>query len=466
MLVGDVFLCSGQSNMEVRRGPVRAAARWPCARSANDSIRLLSIAHVAKTQPTTAFSTTPAWQSAGPDSLRRFSAACYFFGREVHEAQKVPVGLVSAAWGGSAIEPWIGEAGLRAVGGFDARLDILRDFATDEEAANQAYGRLWEDWWRQHGAAAGEPWKPEDAGPWTDVPGLRNWKTCGRAGTREPRRHGVVPEVVRPDAAQAAKPASLSLGAIDEVDQTWVNGRVIRNTFGWGTPRTYQLPAGALREGENVVVVNVLSTWDMGGLTGPADAMALTFADGTKVALGDKWRYRVAPLSMGRAPRAPWEPISGLTTLYNGMVAPIGPYGLRAAAWYQGETNADQPGRLREAAGCPDGELALRSSARTCRSSSCSCRTSARCPRSRSRRTGLTFERRSGGPSPPTRTRVSSSRSTSASPVIFTPATSGTSAAACARAARRVVYGERIAPSGPVPLAAQRDGRGDRREVW
>ena len=143
--------------------------------------------------------------------------------------------------------------------------------------------------------------------------------------------------------AQAAGPATLSLGGIDEVDETWVNGRVIRNTFGWGSPRTYQLPAGTLRAGDNVVVVNVLSTWDAGGLMGPADAIALTLHDGMRVPLGDKWRYRTVPLGMGRPPRAPWETIAGLTTLYNGMIAPIGPYGLRGVAWYQGETNADAP---------------------------------------------------------------------------------------------------------------------------
>lgn len=342
VLVGDVFLCSGQSNMEFGVAQSRGG-EFAVARSANDRIRLLMAAHVGAPLPSATFSTAPSWQAAGPDTVRRFSAACYFLGREAHEAQKVPVGLIHAAWGGSAIEPWIGESGLRAAGGFDTRLDLLRTFAHDEDAANQGYGRLWEEWWRGHGASAGEPWKPEDSGPWADVPGLRNWKTWG------------VPELATHDgmvwyrrvftltAAQAAGKATLTLGGIDEVDQTWINGRVVRNTFGWGTPRTYGLPAGALRAGENVLVVNVLSTWDMGGLVGPADAIALTLDDGTRIPLGDKWRYRAVPLSMGRAPRAPWEPISGLTTLYNGMIAPMGPYGLRAAAWYQGETNADEP---------------------------------------------------------------------------------------------------------------------------
>ena len=96
------------------------------------------------------------------------------------------------------------------------------------------------------------------------------------------------------------------------MDQTWVNGRVIRNTFGWGTPRTYRLPAGTLHAGENVIVLNVLSTWDAGGLIGPADAMALTFDDGTKVPLGERvalprraarrWAVRRAP--RGRRLRA------------------------------------------------------------------------------------------------------------------------------------------------------------------
>ena len=76
-------------------------------------------------------------------------------------------------------------------------------------------------------------------------------------------------------AAQAAQPATLTLGGIDEVDQTWVNGRPIGNTFGWGTPRSYELPPGTLHEGDNLIVVNVLSTWDKGGMLGPPDANGL-----------------------------------------------------------------------------------------------------------------------------------------------------------------------------------------------
>jgi len=119
------------------------------------------------------------------------------------------------------------------------------------------------------------------------------------------------------------------------VDQTWVKRPRHPQHVRLGHATDVPPAAGTLHEGENVVVVNVLSTWDAGGLLGPPDALAVAFEDGTKVSLADQWRYRAVPLAMGRAPRAPWEPISGLTTLYNAMIAPIGPYGVRAVAWYQ-----------------------------------------------------------------------------------------------------------------------------------
>jgi sialate O-acetylesterase len=150
---------------------------FAAARSADDRIRLLTIPKAGKPAPAAAFEAAVAWQVAGPETVRTFSAACYCFGREVQEMQRVPVGLLNASWGGTAIEPWIGESGLRSSGGFDARLDMLRLYARDEDAANQGLGRMWEDWWRGHGAAAGEPWKPK-----TPAYGL----TCPSCGTGRP----------------------------------------------------------------------------------------------------------------------------------------------------------------------------------------------------------------------------------------------------------------------------------------
>ena len=346
VLVGDVWLCSGQSNMELPVSRTLDAAQ-EISGSANNSIRVLTVAHASSPTPLDEFVSPVAWSVAAPNSIQEFSAACYYFARELQKSVPVPMGLIHSSFGGSGIEAWLSDKGLRERGGFDERLDLLRLYAKDPHAANQGFAGIWERWWRSHAPAGSTPWKAaaEDTVDWHAEPlPMRDWKTWG---VPELAKHdGMVwfRRTVTLSAEQAARGAALSLGAIDEVDETWVNDQPIANSFGWGTERTYELPAGVLRAGENSIVVNVLSTWDAGGMYGPPDHMALRFADGSKVPLGGDWRYQFVPESMGYPPRAPWESIGGLTSLHNAMIAPIAPYGLRGVLWYQGESNADKAG--------------------------------------------------------------------------------------------------------------------------
>lgn len=341
VLVGDVWLCSGQSNMELPVSRSLNAAR-EISGAANDSIRILSVAHASSPTPLQHFQTPVSWQAAQPNNIADFSAACYYFARELQKSVPVPLGLIHSSFGGSSIEPWLSEAGLRALGGYDERLDLLRLYAQDPQAGMQGFANLWERWWRSRAPAGSSPWKMEaaDSIEWHDVPlPMRDWKTWGVA---ELKNHdGMVwfRRSLNLSAAQAAGTAALSLGAIDEVDETWVNGRAVGNSFGWGTERTYQLPAGLLHAGENLIVVNVLSTWDAAGMYGPPEHMALRCADGSSVALGGQWRYQFVADSMGYPPRSPWESIGGLSSLHNAMIAPLEPYGLRGVLWYQGESN-------------------------------------------------------------------------------------------------------------------------------
>lgn len=342
VLVGDVWLCSGQSNMELPVSATLNASR-EIAGSANDSIRVLAVAHAASPAPLGQFSSPVAWSAAAPASIRDFSAACYYFARELQKSVHVPMGLIQSAFNGSSIEPWLGEKGLRALGGFDQRLDLLRLYAKDPNAGNRGFADMWETWWRARAPAGSAPWKiaAGNSADWRAVPEpMRDWKTWG---VPELAAHdGMVwfRRTVNLTAQQAAAGAALSLGAIDEVDETWVNEHPIGNSFGWGTERTYELPSGVLHAGSNSIVVNVLSTWDAGGMYGPPDHMSLNFAGGSAVPLGGDWRYQFVPESMGYPPRAPWESIGGVTSLHNGMIAPIAPYGLRGVLWYQGESNA------------------------------------------------------------------------------------------------------------------------------
>ena len=342
VLVGDVWLCSGQSNMELPvSGSLNAAQE--IAGSAHPLIRVLTVSHASSPVPLDHFSAPVAWHTAEPAVIRDFSAACYYFARELQKSVSVPMGLIHSSFGGSGIESWFSEAGLRALGGFGERLDLLHVYARDADAGNRGLADMWESWWRARAPAGSTPWQAAagDTANWRAVPEpMRDWKTWG------------VPELANHDgmvwfrrtvsltAALAAGAAALSLGAIDEVDETWVNQRAIGNSFGWGIERTYDLPAGVLRAGDNSIIVNVLSTWDAGGMYGPPDHLALRFADGSSLPLGGQWLYQFVPESMGYPPRAPWETIGGLTSLHNAMIAPIAPYGVRGVLWYQGESNA------------------------------------------------------------------------------------------------------------------------------
>jgi sialate O-acetylesterase len=351
ILLGDVFLCSGQSNMEL---PVRQAgdSSNEITNSANATIRMLSVQHAISPTPLLHFSNPVAWQSAAPATVPDWSAACFYFGRELQKTIHVAVGLVHSSWGGSNIRPWMSSAALRAIQGYGPALDLLGLYAKDARAAQAAFAGQWEAWWRsKSGERAGaEPWQPraaatttQNAGGWRPAPaGLGDWRFWSGAGLEDFTGLIWFRTTFTLTAAQAAAPATLNLGPINQVDQTWINGRVVGNTFGYGAERTYPLAADMLHAGENVLVVNVLSNYGGGGLLADGTPRALQPANGPPLALNGPWEYRLVPTAYGYPPRTPWESVGGLTTIYNAMIAPLGNYGLRGAAWYQGESNTGE----------------------------------------------------------------------------------------------------------------------------
>lgn len=342
--VGDVWLCSGQSNME---WPVRFSldSRAEINASADDNIRHVRLPRASSLTPREGFDAPLAWKVASPDTTGDFSAVCYYFARELAKDVNagVPQGLVVSAWGGSKIEPWMSADAIRKLGGYEDALAVAEAFRAEESRAAEQWGEVWKKWWRGEAATKrAEPWTARaSAFSWQPAPAdLTPWESWG------------VPELARFDgmvwyrarvklgAAQAKQAATLSLGQIDEVDLTFVNGRAVGSSPCCGE-RVYQLPAGVLKAGENLIVVNVLDTYAAGGMYGPAEKRVLELADSTKLPLAG-WEYQVAPAHLA-PPRAPWEPTAGVATLYNGMIAPLGKYGFRGAAWYQGESNTSLP---------------------------------------------------------------------------------------------------------------------------
>jgi sialate O-acetylesterase len=339
VLIGDVWLCSGQSNME---WPVRntLSADSEVALSANDRIRQVTVARVNSPAPRADFDAPLEWQVAGPGTTGNFSATCYYFVRELQKTVDVAQGIVSSNWGGSRIEPWISEGALRGVGDYKRALDLLGEYQSDKPLAFRHWGKVWQKWWLDQRAITGgkQPWASTDTEGWSAAPaGLGYWETwnvpaLGRYdGMVWFRAHATLTQ------AQAKQVAKLTLGPIDDVDVTWVNGRAIGNSFGLDA-RTYVLPPRSLKAGDNVVTVNVHDFWGNGGMYGPADARAVVLADGTKIPLTG-WEYQIAPSGLW-PPQMPWESLNGVSVLYNGMIAPLGKYGLRGVVWYQGEANA------------------------------------------------------------------------------------------------------------------------------
>ncbi|HEX4973595.1 MAG TPA: sialate O-acetylesterase [Steroidobacteraceae bacterium] len=467
VLVGDVWLCSGQSNMvlQVHRS---LDSRTEIANSANDAIRMLTVAETSSPRPLDRFAQPVIWKVATPATVPDFSAACFYFARELRKSVDVPMGLIVSAWGGSRIETWMSEAALRVSGGNDAALDVLALYAQRPATANARWGAMWEAWWlqRTQGRRESAPWAAKSAGAWRVAPrALGYWEQWGVPELASYNGMLWYRTTVTLSAGQAQQQAVLSLGGVDEMDQTWINSRPIGSAAGASQADTepvilpgpggaYRLPRGTLKAGENVVVVNVLDTYSLGGLVGP---VALQFADGSTVRLDNEWRYQLPPAGIEEPPRPPWDPTRGKTALYNAMIAPLGDLSMRGVAWYQGESNTGTSGtyqdlltrfmadwRGRFGADLPFliVQLANYGQPPTAPAESgwAEVRQAQRLAVANDVHAGLAIAIDIGERydiHPPNKQEVGRR---------------------LARAARRVVYGEQIAPSGPVALSARRNG--------
>jgi sialate O-acetylesterase len=339
VLVGDVWLCSGQSNMEwAVRNTINAYSE--VQHSANNTIRHVTIARAVASVPDADFRNPIEWKVAGPATTEHFSAVCYYFARELQKTTRVPQGLINSSWGGTRIETWLSDAALRQLGGNDAKLSLLAEYGRDAGSASARWGGEWQQWWKSQAVTQGiEPWSVGHSGEWKPAPAeLTPWENWGVPELAEYDGMMWYRARVKLSAAQAKKAASVALEVIDDVDLVWINGQPVGSGEGENA-RVYRIPPKLLKAGENIVVVNVFDMWGSGGMHGKSTARAIRFDDGSTAPLGG-WEYQLPPKGIASMPRAPWEPYAGMNILYNAMISPLRRYGLRGVAWYQGEANA------------------------------------------------------------------------------------------------------------------------------
>lgn len=357
LLVGEVWIASGQSNMERQLGlragqqPITgweaevAAANYPAIRHFG----------VVQTKALTPQQTVKgAWSVCTPETVKEFTAVGYFFGRDLHLARRVPIGLIHTSWGGTPAEAWTSETALRQLPDFAEPLAALKKLAADPDLVRRETQAKQEAWYKRV-----DPGSKSDAAWSATHLGMTDWRTMALPTFLEnagyPDFDGIfwLRRTFDLPNEWDGGDAELHLGAVDDVDTTWVNGVSVGATMGWEVPRVYRIPGALLKRGANVIAVRVLDTGGGGGLYGGTDTLRLIFSAGGKaesLSLAGTWLCKPGvALSVSGWPPADFsQSPSTPTVLYNAMIAPLLPYALRGVIWYQGESNVGRERQYRE----------------------------------------------------------------------------------------------------------------------
>jgi len=361
VLSGDVWLCSGQSNMEWPLG--RPFKEPPGAPSNQDEIananypqmRLFTVA-----QRVSAFERDDVdgkWAVCSPQTVGDFSATGYFFGRKLIRELGVPIGLIASDWGGTPAESWTSAKSLRAFSEFGETLDYLAIASDPNEREKYAreHGEVWWDKLDQLGSPPiGAQWTSGtyDDSQWKKVELPASLTQDGLDAF-----DGIVyfRRVVEIPAEWEGAAATLELGPIDDRDDTWFDGANVgqsRENGQWNLPREYTIPAAALHAGKRVIAVRMLDTGGIAGINGTPEQMVLHSANKSlaPIAISGTWLYRLGPALDTLPPMAPGRGIGPgkATTLFNGMIAPLTQLSLRGVIWYQGEANVGRAEQYRK----------------------------------------------------------------------------------------------------------------------
>ena len=338
VMCGEVWFCSGQSNMEmpvIGWGKVlnyeeeAANANYP-------KIRLYQVKRNIPLVPTDeAESNLGGWQECTPQTVANFSALAYFFARELWQHLGIPVGVIDSSWGGTSAEAWISAEAMEGVVDFKEHMQMMRDNNYDADRLMECYEKQQEEF--QEAFKNADPGLASECTPWFNediddsawkplaVPGLWAGKLGSFDGTLWMRREVIV------DAEQAGKDLNLDMGIIDDNDICWWNGVCVGMTEGWMAHRNYVVPGNLVREGKNLLVCRIEDTGADGGIRGD-----VTFPGVWKYRIGYD-RSQLAPqrIPMQRPKNDPNYP----TVLYNGMVHPFIHFPIQGCIWYQGCSN-------------------------------------------------------------------------------------------------------------------------------
>jgi sialate O-acetylesterase len=341
ILFGDVWVSSGQSNMELTMERVKEKYREIIEHSENPDIRQFLVPDDYDFKQTHQDFEDGSWQGANPQSILEFSAVAYFFARDLYEQYGVPIGIINAAVGGSPVEAWMSEESLKKFPDAYHELQTFKDdslIARIEERDQQRIRK----WYRElnqkdQGLAATPEWSQPDAdaskwdqmnlpGYWADETQIGNVN-----GVLWFRKEIDVPK------SMTGQTAALWMGRIVDQDSVFVNGK-FTGTIGYQyPPRRYTVDSTLLKEGRNVITLRVINNTGKGGFV--PDKPYYLATGGDTLDLKGPWKYRLGatmdPLESQTFIR--WKPAG----LYNRMITPLFDYTIKGVIWYQGESNTD-----------------------------------------------------------------------------------------------------------------------------
>ena len=339
ILIGDVWLCSGQSNMEHQMSLHSVLYADEIARANYKEIRQFKVPNTINFQQPQKDLPGGVWKWANPQDVLAFSAVAYFFAKDIYEKYKVPVGIINASWGGTPIEAWMSEESLKDFPSIRATAEKNKDTAYIN-SMNRNSGNI-------------RMSQPEDkglTGNWFDAAYVpKGWRNIAIPGYWEDQGvrdlDGVVwyrKEIDVP-ASMTNVPAKVFLGRIVDADALYINGKQVGATTYMYPQRLYQLPEGTLKQGKNLFVIRVTNNFGKGGFVPDKPYQLITDKD--TIDLTGYWQYKVGQVNRPRSGGGGggmtihYQP----TVLYNAMLAPLTGYSIKGFVWYQGESNAGRP---------------------------------------------------------------------------------------------------------------------------
>ncbi len=340
ILIGDVWLASGQSNMELPMRRLTPLYSDEIKNANNQNIRFFTVPQKYNFKSPQTELEGGKWEVTNPQTILNFSGVAYFFAKDVSEKNKVAVGIIHASLGGSPIQAWMDENSLKK---YPEYLDEAKKWQNDElikstESSEQALSKAWYTELDQSDIGLNQHWGKFDLND-------SDWKTMKIPGSWEDTEGSFDGSVwfrkeINLTKNQAGKAAFLNLGRIKDADVTYINGTKVGNVTYEYPPRWYDVPAGILKEGKNVIVVRVSNGSGKGQFI--ADKPYYLEIDGQKIDLKSEWKYKIGAKMAKMAPGTTfirWKP----TGLYNAMINPLINYNITGAIWYQGESNTGKP---------------------------------------------------------------------------------------------------------------------------